>query len=213
MKISEVCSRTGLTERAVRLYIREGLVYPGQKNGITVFDAEGIARLEQIATLRRADFSISQIRRMLERPGEVGAVIDEKIGQLRQSIDSDQELLCALLPVKSAGSVTELVHRIRQSGAPQAEPIRTSFDEPVPSEADIQTAWQEIEAAERRKARHKKLIPLYIAASLVLLITLFVQYEKFDVYATQNSDSYPYLQEKLREMLENRDKHIPFPAP
>ena len=58
MRISEVCAKVHLTERAVRLYIREGLVQPGQRNGITVFDGEGLARLEQIAAMRRADFSI-----------------------------------------------------------------------------------------------------------------------------------------------------------
>ena len=78
MRISEVCAKVHLTERAVRLYIREGLVQPGQRNGITVFDAEGIARLEQIAAMRRADFSIDQIRRMVTSPSEIGAVISEK---------------------------------------------------------------------------------------------------------------------------------------
>jgi len=94
MRISEVCQRAGLTERAVRLYIREGLVEPGQRNGITVFDADGVKRLEQIAVLRRTDFSIAQIRRMLESPGEVGAVIGEKIGQLAQGIDAQRAAVC-----------------------------------------------------------------------------------------------------------------------
>jgi len=38
-------------------------------------------------------------------------------------------------------------------------------------------------------------------------------YEKFDVYAARNSDSYPYLQQKLREILEQRDKGIVLPDP
>lgn len=126
MKISEVCAKVHLTERAVRLYIREGLVQPGQKNGITVFDAEGIARLEQIATLRRADFSIDQIRRMLESPIDISTVVSEKKTQLKQRIDESQALLSVL---ENIGSVEQLVKAIKSAEVPAAGPIRTSFDE------------------------------------------------------------------------------------
>ena len=126
MKISEVCARVHLTERAVRLYIREGLVQPGQRNGITVFDAEGIVRLEQIAAMRRADFSIDQIRRMLTSPSEIAAVVSEKKKQLTQRIDESQTLLSVL---ENIGSVEQLVEAIQSAEVPAAGPIRTSFDE------------------------------------------------------------------------------------
>lgn len=207
MRISEVCAKVHLTERAVRLYIREGLVQTGQRNGITVFDEAGIARLGQIAVLRRADFSIPQIRRMLESPETVGAVIDEKIGQLRQSIGEEQAMLSVLLSLKSAGSVEGLVQHIRRSESPEAAPIHTSFDEPRPTDADIQRAWNEIEAAERRKARHRKLLPVYIAAALAVLIALIALEHKMDEYAEANSAAFsaPHLQQKLREILEIQD--------
>lgn len=126
MRISEVCAKVHLTERAVRLYIREGLVKPGQRNGITVFDAEGIARLEQIAAMRRADFSIDQIRSMLTSPSEIGIVVGEKKKQLTQRIDESQTLLSVL---DNIGSVEQLVEAIRSTEVPAAGPIRTSFDE------------------------------------------------------------------------------------
>jgi len=126
MRISEVCAKVHLTERAVRLYIREGLVQPGQRNGITDFDAEGIARLEQIAAMRRADFSIDQIRRMLTSPSEIGTVISEKKKQLTQRIDESQTLLSVL---ENIGSVEQLVTAIRSAESPKTGPIRTSFDD------------------------------------------------------------------------------------
>ena len=126
MRISEVCAKVHLTERAVRLYIREGLVQPGQRNGITVFDAEGIERLEQIAALRRADFSIEEIRRMLSSPGEIDAVVGEKKKQLTQRIEESQMLLSVL---ENIGGVEQLVEAIRSAEVPAAGPIRTSFDE------------------------------------------------------------------------------------
>lgn len=211
MRISEVCSRAHLTECAVRLYIREGLVHPGQRNGIAVFDADGITRIEQIAVLRRADFSIDQIKRMLDRPDEVGAVIDEKKNQLSRQAAEELALLSVLNAPETIDSVEQLVQTIRSAEVPAPEPIRTSFDEPLPNESEIEQAWQQINAAERRRARHRKLIPVYIVAALAILIALFVLYEKFDVYAAQNSDSYPYLQQKLREILEQRDRGIILP--
>ena len=126
MRISEVCAKVHLTERAVRLYIREGLVQPGQRNGITVFDGEGLARLEQIAAMRRADFSIEQIRNMLASPSEIAPVISEKKKQLIQRIDESQTLLNVL---ENIGSVEQLVEAIQSTEVPAAGPIRTSFDE------------------------------------------------------------------------------------
>ena len=126
MRISEVCAKVHLTERAVRLYIREGLVQPGQRNGITVFDGEGLARLEQIAAMRRADFSIDQIRSMLTSPSEIGTVISEKKKQLTQCIDESQTLLSVL---ENIGSVEQLVEAIQSAEVPAAGPIQTSFDE------------------------------------------------------------------------------------
>lgn len=126
MRISEVCAKVHLTERAVRLYIREGLVQPGQRNGITVFDAEGVVRLEQIAAMRRADFSIDQIRSMLTAPSEIDTVISEKKKQLTQRINESQTLLSVL---ENIGSVEQLVEAIQSAEVPAAGPIRTSFDE------------------------------------------------------------------------------------
>jgi len=126
MRISEACAKVHLTERAVRLYIREGLVQPGQRNGITVFDEEGISKLEQIAAMRRADFSIDQIRKMLTSPSEIGDVIAEKQHQLTQRIDESQTLLSVL---ENIGSVEQLVEAIQSTESPKAGPIRTSFDE------------------------------------------------------------------------------------
>jgi len=132
MRVSEVCAKVHLTERAVRLYIREGLVQPGQRNGITVFDAEGIARLEQVAAMRRADFSIDQIRRMLTSPSEIDAVVSEKKKQLTQRIDESQTLLSVL---ENIGSVEQLAEAIQSAEVPAAGPIRTSFDELSAKEA------------------------------------------------------------------------------
>ena len=67
MKIKEVISQTGLTDRAIRLYIENGLVTPENEKSYNGrnnynFTQADIERFEQIAILRKADFSLEQIK-------------------------------------------------------------------------------------------------------------------------------------------------------
>lgn len=67
MRMKEICEKTGLTDRAVRLYISSGLLAPKRStsyNGYTSihFSQEDLKKLESIAVLRRAGFSMSDIR-------------------------------------------------------------------------------------------------------------------------------------------------------
>lgn len=68
MKMKEVCTSTGLTERAVRFYVQEQLVSPqSQRRGGRTwldFSEEDVERLCAIGTLRKAGFTIDEIRSM-----------------------------------------------------------------------------------------------------------------------------------------------------
>ena len=84
MKMKEVISLTGLTDRAVRLYMEKGLVTPpytenynGRKN--YDFSPQDIACLQNIALLRRAGFSIAEIQRMQQNTAAIPQVLREFI--------------------------------------------------------------------------------------------------------------------------------------
>ena len=68
MKMKEVCATTGLTERAVRFYVQEQLVSPqSQRRGGRTwldFSEADVERLHAIGTLRKAGFTIDEIRSM-----------------------------------------------------------------------------------------------------------------------------------------------------
>ena len=68
MKMKEVCAATGLTERAVRFYVQEGLAAPdAQRRGGRTwldFSPADVERLKAIATLRRAGFTVEELRAM-----------------------------------------------------------------------------------------------------------------------------------------------------
>ena len=74
MKIKEIISATGLTDRAIRLYIDEGLLSPGISENYSgrksiEFSVSDVEKLKKISLLRKADFSIAQIK-YLDRGGE-----------------------------------------------------------------------------------------------------------------------------------------------
>ena len=82
MKIKEVCTRTGLTEKSIRLYIEQELIHPecihvnGRKQ---ITFAEGdVLELEKIRILRDADFSISEIRDMLQNSTCIAEFVEKK---------------------------------------------------------------------------------------------------------------------------------------
>ena len=82
LKMREVCQLTGLTERAVRLYIQEELIRPEVRDGIHnkayFFSVDNVETLRNISTLRNAGFSISDIKLMLEDATNISPLIQKK---------------------------------------------------------------------------------------------------------------------------------------
>lgn len=106
MKMKEVTEKTELTERAVRLYIENGLVapsinesYSGRRN--VEFSAEDVERLKSISVLRKAGFSIAQIKLMLCEPEKSKEVLQEFLDKTNERIETDKEIVACLMPLLS----------------------------------------------------------------------------------------------------------------
>ncbi len=106
MKIKEVSEKTNLTERAIRLYIENELVkpnisesYSGRRN--ISFSSEDVERLKSISILRKAGFSIGQIKLMQLQPEKSKEVLREFIDEANKRIKSDSELVACLMPLLS----------------------------------------------------------------------------------------------------------------
>lgn len=98
MKIKQVCELTGLTDRAIRYYIEEGLVSPHYTEnylGRKAFDfsEEDVEAFYELATLRRFGFTLEDIKQMKSGPAAVDAVIDAMMNGKEKQIARDQELL------------------------------------------------------------------------------------------------------------------------
>lgn len=98
MKMKEVLLQTGLTDRAVRLYIDNGLVapdieenYSGRKN--IEFSETDIDRLKNIALLRKIGFSIPDIKGIAEGGENTKSIIEAFIRQKQESVENDTLVL------------------------------------------------------------------------------------------------------------------------
>lgn len=104
MTRKEVCKATGLSVKTLRLYEEKGLIAPEKerRNGkdYWLYTPELVAQLERIALLRRALFTMDEIRTMQEHPEEISDIVqsyqqwlrlqEQQLHRLRQAADAIQ---------------------------------------------------------------------------------------------------------------------------
>jgi len=82
VRIKEVCEKTGLTRKAVRLYEEERLISPGieqkEHNDYRDYSEKDLNRLLLIADLRSLRISIEDIRKILSDPKNCGEVFEKQ---------------------------------------------------------------------------------------------------------------------------------------
>ena len=98
MKMKEVLEQTDLTDRAVRLYMENGLVspscsenYAGRKN--IEFSENDVEALKNVATLRKAGFSISEIKLLKQGSVPCRKTVAEFIEKTTTKIESDKSVV------------------------------------------------------------------------------------------------------------------------
>lgn len=99
MKIKEVSEKTGLTKKTIRYYEAEGLLNPEKQwqNGREYrnYSEQDISQLEKIAALRRARFSVEEIRHIESVPEDIPAVFQS----YRQRLQQEQRDLSSILAI------------------------------------------------------------------------------------------------------------------
>ena len=99
MKIKEVSEKTGLTKKTIRYYEAEGLLNPEKQwqNGREYrnYSEQDIFQLEKIAALRRARFSVEEIRHIESVPEDIPAVFQS----YRQRLQQEQRDLSSILAI------------------------------------------------------------------------------------------------------------------
>lgn len=133
MRMKDIIGRTGLTDRAVRLYIEEGLLSPSAESDYTGrrsfdFSEEDVRQLETIAILRRAGFSIADIREMQTSPDCCPTLLDAHRQALTEEIGQKQEILDILsaIPVDTVLTADKIADCIRTPTSSQIIPKEDS---------------------------------------------------------------------------------------
>ncbi len=124
MRISEIMEHTGLTKKAIRYYEQEGLIQPyvNQTNQYREYSQDDLNQLIQIGVLRQLDFSILEIRRIINSPEEWREVLQKRYFQLSedlQRIEQSKQIIESCLQNLNEGqrltSVTQQLSLLQQS--------------------------------------------------------------------------------------------------
>lgn len=124
MKIKAVCERTGLSDRAVRLYIESGLLSPEKTENYTGrrsfdFSESDIERLDRIAALRAAGFSIAQIKEIQETPDSIPLIVAEVTEKQETELRRSEKVLSSLNALsEDISSFDELADRLTYEEPP-----------------------------------------------------------------------------------------------
>ena len=118
MKIKDVSLMTGLTKKTIRFYESEGLLAPQKtmQNGreFREYSEGDVQRLLDIATLRRARFTVDEIKRMQETPGDTRDIFLEYRNRLHQEQRELRKILTLVdrIPEETLTSDKSLVSQI-----------------------------------------------------------------------------------------------------
>lgn len=111
MKIKEVIATTGLTDRAIRLYIEKDLVKPeydenynGRKS--IDFSEKDVEQLKNIALLRKADFSIQEIKALQDGGETAQKTVKEYINRTNRQIQFSSEIIERISTLANDGNIT-----------------------------------------------------------------------------------------------------------
>ena len=182
MKMKEVLEKTGLTDRAVRLYIENSLVapsieesYSGRKN--IEFSAEDVQCLKNIALLRKIGFSIPDIKAISQGGENTKTIIENFIQEKQNSIEHDT-LVVSLLQKISFENVLSI-----ESLCTQLESVAENKE--VPKE-DLQLSW--IEKLETKGIDFWGIINI-VAAILaeILFVVFFIVGRVHFIFTAENT--------------------------
>ena len=164
MKMKEVLEQTDLTDRAVRLYVENGLVspscnenYAGRKN--IEFSKEDVEALRNVATLRKAGFSINEIKILKQGSVPCRKTVEEFIEKTTAKIESDKAVVEKLEAVVTEENLS--VEKICES-------LNSATEEKEIPESDIRLSLAE-------KIEKYFFILVSVAGFLWLILALAIQ--------------------------------------
>jgi DNA-binding transcriptional MerR regulator len=136
LTIGRLAHRTGLPVRTLRFWSDEGAVPPVGRSagGYRLYDAESVARVELVRTLRELGFGLDDVCRVLSGRTTVAGVADAHVAALDAQIRSLKVSRAVLSTVAKRNSTVEetaLMNRLARLSAAERKQIIDEFKEEV----------------------------------------------------------------------------------
>lgn len=178
MRIKEAAAKTGLTERTIRFYTEKGLLAPAaeERNGryFHEYGEADLLALKRCAALRRAGFSIDEIRNMQCDPAVIPALLDQKKRELRTEKARLSELSQTMeaLGTQTPLDAWTLADCLSSPKGSLPKPDFSRFDPETREEKDeayaIFRGMEQIR--ERRRQRIRPAMRLFLAAAVAAVL-------------------------------------------
>lgn len=167
MKIKEVIKNTGLTDRAIRLYIDNGLVAPSIEESYSGrksidFTESDVERLKNIALLRKAGFSIADIKEMSESEEQAKKVVERFVEETENNIKHETEIINKLksIPIDNGITVESICAAL----------LSAVSERKVPKEDLHLSLWEKIE---KNTYKAVGIIGLFLFAAVNILTFIY----------------------------------------
>ncbi|MDH6484204.1 MerR family transcriptional regulator [Streptomyces sp. SAI-127] len=136
LTIGRLAHRTGLPVRTLRFWSDEGAVPPVGRSagGYRLYDAESVARVELVRTLRELGLGLDDVCRVLSGRTTLAGVADAHVAALDAQIRSLKVSRAVLSTVAKRGSTVEetaLMNRLARLSAAERKQIVDEFKEEV----------------------------------------------------------------------------------
>ena len=155
MKIKDVSQITGLSKKTIRFYEEEGLIDPEKtyQNGraYRTYTQAHIQTLNDVALLRRARFSVEEIKTILSAPEEIPTLFDS----YRQRLRTEKDALVQVLSVVDEIAAEELTSK--EALMEQITPSAQSLTLPA---TDVQPHFRYLDLLEANLMKRKKNVNL-----------------------------------------------------
>jgi DNA-binding transcriptional MerR regulator len=141
--IGQLAARTGLTSRTIRFWSDAGLVPPAGRSagGYRLYDAEAVARLDLVWTLRELGLGLEVIRAVLSRTTTVAQVAEAHVAVLDEQIRLLRLRRAVLSTVATRGTTIEetlLMHKLARLSAQERQQMIDDFVDGVFAGVDPQ---------------------------------------------------------------------------
>ena len=155
MKLKEVCTETGLSRKTIRLYEEKGLLIPHMehRNGrdYREYTPEDIRKLKTIALLRRAWFTMDEIKQMMDDPDTIQDIFPQYI----EWLENQKKELDGLLSVAKTVNPRYIANVEQLSGAMSSAAAKM----PLPS-YDVKPRFKYLDDIEERPTLRPPADPL-----------------------------------------------------